>query len=371
VSEPAPTAASPSDPSASPRPAVDPVEAFGIRPLDAYARIIDARSPREYADDHVPGAINLPVVDDAQYAEVGTRHRTDPHAAYVVGVGYALRNIATQIDTLIAGHAPHDRFLVYCFRGGKRSRLWADALATIGFEVDVLAGGWKRYRRWVLAGLDAVPGTLRWQVVCGPTGGGKTRWLAALARAGAQVLDLEALACHRGSLLGDLPGVAQPPQKRFESALFDALRRFDPARPVWIEAESPRLGRLRLPAALVDAMRAAPVVDVVTPMAVRVQLWHDDYAHFAAAPRAMVDRLAGLRALVGHATFTAWQALADAGDTGSLFERVMVDHYDPCYRRSLRQGWGDNPRLATLTLDALDAASLDRAVAALPPALRG
>ena len=169
-----------------------------VQDWSRYALIIDARSPNEYAEDHVPGAVNLPVVDDQEYAEVGTTHRTDKHRAYLIGVEYSLVNIARQIKPLISRYGPQDRFLVYCFRGGKRSRLWADNLRTIGFEVDVIAGGWKNYRRWVRAGLDALPSAFTYRVLVGPTGCGKTRLLKELARQGEQVLELEGLAQHRG-----------------------------------------------------------------------------------------------------------------------------------------------------------------------------
>src|SRR4051812_19413800 len=139
-----------------------------VQDFSSYSLIIDARSPHEYDEDHLPGAVNLPVVDDTQYAEVGTKHKTDKHAAYLVGVEYSLRNIAGHIGPLISKYTPQDRFLVYCFRGGKRSRLWADNLRTIGFPVDVLSGGWKNYRRWVRAGLESLPRALEYRVLCGP-----------------------------------------------------------------------------------------------------------------------------------------------------------------------------------------------------------
>ncbi len=211
---------------------------LGVREFDQYALVIDARSPHEYAEDHLPGAINLPVVDDDEFAEVGIRHKTDKHGAYLIGVEYSLRNIASHIKPLISKYTGDDRFLVYCFRGGKRSRLWADNLRTIGFEVDQLAGGWKRYRQWVRESLATLPGIFQYEVLTGPTGCGKTRLLAELALQGEQVLDLEELASHRGSLLGELPGRPQPTQKMFDSLLLASMRRLDPARRVWIEAES-------------------------------------------------------------------------------------------------------------------------------------
>lgn len=327
-----------------------------------YALVIDARSPHEYADDHIPGAVNLPVVDDAEYAEVGTRHRSDKHSAYLIGVEYSLRNIAAYIRPLIARYGPTDRFLVYCFRGGKRSRLWADSLRTIGFKVDVLAGGWRNYRRWVRNGLELLPRAFGYRVLCGPTGCGKTRVLQELQRQGEQVLDLEALARHRGSLLGDLPQVRQPTQKFFDSLLVDTLRRFDTARIVWVEAESKRIGNIQLPDALFRSMHVSPVINLAVPMAERVRLWREDYPHFAAEPMAMVGKLRPLKPLLGSDTLARWQALASSGAVDDLFESVMSEHYDRCYERSSRSHYGSRIDEAQLVLESLSGPALTASV---------
>ena len=338
---------------------------LGIRELRDYSLVIDARSPREYADDHLPGAVNLPVVDNDQFAEVGTRHKSDKHVAYLIGVEYSLRNIADQIKPLISRYSNADRFLVYCFRGGKRSRLWADNLRTIGFEVDVLAGGWKRYREWVRESLAALAPTLTYRVLAGPTGCGKTRLLNALRRKGHQVLDLEDIAAHRGSLLGDLPGVTQPPQKWFDSSLLDSMRRFDASRPVWIEAESKKVGGLQIPAALFEAMHLSPVAHLTAPMNERVRLWREDYPHFAADPMGMVSKLTPLKPLVGGSTLEEWEALAATGRIDELFESVMVRHYDICYERSTRRNYGDATGGTMFALHGLDDDSLALAVDSL------
>ena len=327
-------------------------------PLDSYALIIDARSPHEFAEDHVPGAVNLPVVDDAEFAEVGIQYKTDPHAAYLIGAQHSFRNLARHTADLISRYKPTDRFLVYCFRGGKRSALWASNLRLIGFDVDVVPGGWKRYRAWVRESLAALPQRFQYRVLCGPTNCGKTRLLQALAHQGEQVLDLEGLALHRGSLLGDLPGRPQPTQKTFDSAVLDVLRRFDPARPVWVEAESKKVGRLLVPEELTAAMRRAPTVHLVVPMAERVRLCGEEYAHFAADPKAMVARLASLKPLVGGEELARWQALAEAGRVDELFERLMTTHYDPAYLRSTTREFGPGDAanrlgLASLQPDAL------------------
>lgn len=329
----------------------------GVRPLHEYALIVDARTPKEFAEDHLPGAVNLPIVTQQEFAEVGTLHRTDPHGAYVLGAQYALRNVARHIGETIAPLPRRSRLLVYCFRGGKRSRAWADPLVNIGYAVDVLPGGWKAYRAWVRAQLEQLPPRLDWRVLAGTTASGKTRLLQALAGAGAQVLDLEELACHRGSLLGALPGQAQPTQKGFDSALLAALLRFDPAQPVWVEDESKKVGRLQLPETLYDALQRAEGWQLEVPMPARVQACRDDYTHHAADPLAMVAQLQPLKPLVGGETLAQWRSLAEAGAVDALFEALMRQHYDPCYQRWLR----GHRRLQPLALPDLQPASLAQA----------
>jgi tRNA 2-selenouridine synthase len=331
---------------------------LGVSEWSAYALLIDARSPHEFDDDHVPGAQNLPVVDDEQYAEVGTAHRTDPHAAYLAGVEYSLRNIARHIRALITRYDPDSRMLVYCFRGGKRSKLWADNLRTIGYRVDVLEGGWKRYRQWVRDSLDALPARFELKVLAGSTGCGKTRLLHALRAAGEQVLDLEALASHRGSLIGALPGEPQPTQKLFDTRVLDALRRMDPSRPVWLEAESRKIGNVHLPAALHEAMHRSTPIRLVAPMSERVKLWREDYAHFAQDPASMVRLLVPLKPLIGGEELARWEALAAGRDVDTLFERVMTAHYDPCYDRSTQGSYGTLAEGAVIELPSLDAQAL-------------
>jgi tRNA 2-selenouridine synthase len=340
-------------------------EQLGIQPPARYALVIDARSPREFAEDHIPGAVNLPVVNDAEYAEVGTLHRQDPHAAYLLGVRYSLNNIARQLPPIIEPLPRYAPILVYCFRGGKRSKLWADNLRTIGFRVDVLQGGWKRYREWVRNTLATLPQQFRFRVLVGPTGCGKTRVLQALAAAGEQVLDLENIANHRGSLIGGIPGLPQPSQKHFDSQLLHALRALDPNRIVWLEGESKRIGNVQLPTALYAALLAAPTVSVDAPMAARVQMWKDDFSHFVSDPVGMVQQLEPIRALVGGEIYEQWLALARSGRVDELFEHVMREHYDPCYARSLKkhvQHGGASSASGTLVLHHLSREELRQSV---------
>lgn len=324
-----------------------------------YDLIIDARSEREYAEDHIPGAISLPVANNEEYAEVGTLHRTDKMRAYQIGVAYSLKNIARHLDTVIAGYPRSTNILVYCFRGGKRSRLWFDALDTIGHRVTKLEGGWKGYRRWINEELEQLPRRFSYNVLSGPTGCGKTRLLIQLEALGAQVLDLEELAMHRGSVIGALPGKQQPTQKFFDSLLIQKLSAFSPDRPVWVEAESKKIGDVRLPDALLDTMHAAGrLLRISAPMSERVLLWREDYRHFEADPEAFVTRLEYLRQLIGNAELGLWREMARERRMPELFERIMQVHYDPAYKRSTSRHYPDLAATPLIELNDLSPAAL-------------
>lgn len=321
--------------------------------------IIDARSQREYLEDHVPGAVNWPVVNDEEYAEVGTLHRTDKQGAYSIGVRYSLANISRHIEQDLSKYDFKTRVLVYCFRGGKRSRLWFNALDTIGYQVQTLPGGWKAYRAFVNQSLATVPAQFRYNVLSGPTGCGKTRLLSALQRVGAQVLDLEDIARHRGSVIGAIPGVHQPTQKYFDSTLLARFRAFDANRPIWVEAESKKIGNVQLPEALLDTMRAGSTFQVESEMQQRVALWREDYRHFEEDPDALMQRLSFLIPLVGNKEFGDWEELARQRQMPRLFEVLMRRHYDPTYERSILRNYPaikSSPRLPLedLSTDALD-----------------
>lgn len=312
----------------------------GLDALAAHPDRLDVRSPSEFAEDHLPGAINCPVLDDAERAVVGTLHQqSGAFEANKFGAAIVARRIAGILDAVARdkprGWAP----LVCCWRGGKRSGSLVHVLNEIGFPAVQLDGGYKTWRRHVVARLATLPSTFRYRVVCGLTGSGKSRLLAALAAEGANVLDLEALARHRGSLLGDLPGEPQPSQKAFETAIHEAYATFDPRRPVWVESESRKIGALQVPDALLAAMRASPCVQVDLGTAARVALLEDEYAHFVADPAALISRLAHLKAFVGQATLDRWAALANGGEFDGLVADLLEFHYDPTYSRGMGRNY--------------------------------
>ncbi|MBK9115088.1 MAG: tRNA 2-selenouridine(34) synthase MnmH [Betaproteobacteria bacterium] len=312
----------------------------GIEALAAHPDRIDVRSPSEFADDHIPGAVSLPVLDDAERAEVGTLHaRESEFAAKQRGAAIVAHNIARIIERHCQGKPRDWAPLVYCWRGGKRSGALVHMLREIGWRAVQLEGGYRAYRRHVVAALESLPTRFRYVVICGLTGSGKSRLLAALADVGAQVLDLEGLARHRGSLLGDLPDDPQPSQKWFESQLLAALEGLDPALPVFVESESRKIGTVQLPEALLATMRASACVRVETPLPLRVALLKEEYAHFLADAEALAARLALLVPLHGHATVERWIAAARAGDFDALVGELLGRHYDPMYTRSIERNF--------------------------------
>src|SRR5262245_43867646 len=246
-----------------------------------FDTVIDARTPSEFAEDHIPGAISAPVLDDAQRAEVGTLYKqVSPFEAKKLGAALIAKNVAHHIENLWKNNEKSWKPIVYCWRGGKRSGAMAHILREVGWDAHTLPGGYKAYRRWVVQQLETVPQGFQFSVVHGPTGSGKSRLLAALRRSGAQVLDLEALAAHRGSVLGGLPDRPQPSQKMFESSLLHELSGLDKDRPVYVEGESKKIGQLQVPEALIARMRASPCVRLETGIETRVALLLDEYEHF-------------------------------------------------------------------------------------------
>ena len=319
--------------------------AHALERLDDYHTIVDARSEGEFALDRLPGAVNWPSLNDAERAWVGTEYKqVSPFAARKRGAALVARNVALHIERHVLDKPKDWQPLVYCWRGGQRSGALSLVLSQIGFRVQVIEGGYQAYRRAVLTALDVQPLQLRFRVVCGKTGSGKSRLLAALQGQGAQVLDLEALANHRGSVLGLVPGSPQPTQKQFDTRLWDTMRRFDPAQPVWVESESRKVGELRVPERLIECMRASPCVHLELPTDARVALLMTDYDFFVKDVPAFCSRLDALRPLRGNDVINRWQVEARSGHIEHVVRELLITHYDPVYLQSMRRnfaGFGD------------------------------
>ena len=311
-----------------------------VASLDGFDTVIDARSESEFAEDHLPGAVNWPVLDDAQRATIGTEYKqVSPFDARKRGAAMVALNIAHHVQTQVMDKPRGWRPLVYCWRGGQRSGALALVLDQIGFQVQVLEGGYREFRRAVIAELQTLPDTLRFTMLLGRTGSAKSRLLQTLAAEGAQVLDLEALACHRGSVLGLVPGDLQPSQKAFEPQVWQALRQLDPARVVYAEGESRTIGRLRIPEPLLVRLRASACVQVQMSVPARVNFLMGDYAHFVSDIDAFCARLDALRELRGAETVVRWQAESHAGRVDRVVEELLTLHYDPVYLKSMQRNF--------------------------------
>lgn len=303
--------------------------------LDQFDAILDARSEGEHAEDHLPGAQSWPSLNNEERVRVGTLYKqVSPFEAQKIGAALVAKNIAHHIETRVMDKPKNWQPLIYCWRGGKRSNSLALILGQIGFKVHLIEGGYKAFRKEVMEDTPRQAQGLQFQVLCGPTGSGKTRLLQALAQEGAQVLDLEAIAVHRSSVLGLIPGQSQPTQKAFDTQVWDALRRFDPARPVYVEAESKKVGNLTVPAELMVAMRASPCIRMELSLENRVDLLMEDYAFFTQDTAFFVDRLERLVALRGKAVVDAWKEKIALGQMREVVADLLSLHYDPGYETS-------------------------------------
>ncbi len=334
--------------------------------LQQFDTIIDARTPAEFALDHIPGAINCPVLDNEQRIEVGTLYKSSSFAAKKLGAAMVARNIADVIDQQFADKPRNWKPLIYCWRGGTRSGAMAHIFRTIGWGAMQLDGGYKAWRRQVAHDLTVLPAQFGYHVICGRTGSGKSRLLEIMAARGAQVIDLEKLAAHKGSVLGDLPDEPQPTQKSFESQIWLALSQLDPLRPVYVEAESRKVGNLRVPPALIEQMWLGRCFEVITPPALRLKLLREEYAHLIADKDLLFFKLDCLKALHSAEVIDHWKALATTGEWDAFVGDMLARHYDPAYERSMYRNYVHAPIATPIRLRALSIAGFDEAAAALP-----
>lgn len=313
--------------------------------LDSFDTIIDARSESEFALDHLPGAVNWPTLKDEERKLIGTLYvQVNQFEAKKRGAAIAARNISAHIEREVIDKPRDWRPLAYCWRGGKRSGSLSLILDQIGFRVTLVEGGYKAFRAAMLLDIVQKVAQLNFEVVCGTTGSGKTRLLHALAAAGAQVLDLEALANHRSSVLGAIPGEPQPSQKHFDSLIWDALRRFDPARLVFVESESKKVGNVAVPASLVERMRDSPCLDLTLPMNERVALLMEDYDFFVKDSDYFCQRLDVLAEFRGKAVVQGWKDQVAIGNVADVVHDLLTQHYDPVYLQSMQRNFRQYPQ---------------------------
>ncbi|QWD02958.1 tRNA 2-selenouridine(34) synthase MnmH [Polynucleobacter paneuropaeus] len=301
-----------------------------------FDAIIDVRSPAEFALDHIPGAINFPVLNNEERVKIGTLYKqVSPFAAKKLGAAIVSRNIAQHLEQSFLDFPREWRPLLYCWRGGERSGAFTHVLNRIGWKAMQLEGGYQGFRRVVIDDLDLAAKQFQFQVICGMTGSGKTRILHELQALGAQVLDLEGLAIHRGSVLGNEPDIDQPSQKGFETALWNALHDLDPNKPVFIESESKKVGGVHVPDALMEKIRHGRCIELRSSVATRVSWLLHEYAHFLTDTTTFKEKLALLTSRYGKVQITEWFTQIDAGHFDALVTDLLVKHYDPSYQSSI------------------------------------
>lgn len=328
--------------------------------LADFDEIIDVRTPAEFAEDHIPGAVNYPVLSNEERVIVGTLYKqASDFEAKKVGAALIARNIANHLEAHFADKPRNWRPLIYCWRGGNRSGAMAHILNQVGWRAGKLEGGYKSYRSAVLEELATLPEKFKLNVVCGLTGSGKSRLLQALHTLGAQVLDLEQLAAHRGSILGNLPDTAQPSQKMFDSLIWWQLRRFDPEKPIYIEAESKKVGKLRVPEALISAMWHEPkCLRMEISSEHRVALLKSEYEHFLQDPASLNAKLEFLTRTYGHEQIGKWKALVNSGQWDTLVLELLKKHYDPFYTKSITHHYPDYEHAARVMVTDISEAGM-------------
>ncbi|GAC1519853.1 MAG: tRNA 2-selenouridine(34) synthase MnmH [Collimonas sp.] len=322
--------------------------------LAEFDAIIDVRSPSEFAEDRIPNAINCPVLDDQERIRIGSMYKqVNAFEAKKIGAALVAKNIARHIETHFLDKPKDWKPLIYCWRGGNRSGSMAHILARIGWPVVQLDGGYKNYRQHVNQHLPEIADTMSWRVICGTTGSGKSRLLQSLQRQGAQVLDLEHIALHKGSVLGGLPDLPQPSQKYFESQIWQTLRQFDTRRPVYVESESKKVGNLRVPDRVIQTMRNAPCIALNLAMPDRVRLLMQEYAHFVQNPENLNRQLDCLVSLHGKEKIQQWKRYANEGQMTELVTQLLAQHYDPVYVRSIDKNFTQYPAAQSIDLNGI------------------
>ena len=330
-----------------------------VAQLAEFDTIIDVRSPAEFAEDHLPGAQSCPVLSNEERIRVGTLYKqVSAFEAKKVGAAIVSRNIAQCLESNFLDQPKNWRPMIYCWRGGQRSGAFTHVLCEIGWDAHQLAGGYKTWRRHVLTQLETLPDQFDFRVISGATGSGKSRLLETLAAQGAQVLHLEQMAAHKGSVLGSLPRQDQPSQKGFDTSLFAALGHLSSDRPVFVEAESRKIGQLQLPETLVAAIRRAPCARLQVNLDARIDFLLGDYDYAISDPTWLISCIDRLHGMQSRETLIRWNQLVADGNFRQLVEELLTQHYDPLYQRSQNHNYAEHGQARLVEVSDLSPVTL-------------
>lgn len=297
-----------------------------------FDTIIDVRSPLEYEEDHIIGSINCPVLNDQERIIVGTIYKKEStFKAKIIGSSLTARNIAKHIEEKFINQQGSWQPLIYCWRGGQRSKAFSIILSEVGWRTCQLEGGYKKYRNEVINFLNRIGSKLKIILISGKTGSAKTKILQNIKLQGGQILDLENLANHKGSLLGKIPGLKQPSQKLFESKLYHQIKQLDLRKNVYIEAESSKIGNIHIPKTIWAKMIISPRIEIEADLELRSSFLLKDYRYMCENPELIKPIIYGLENRLSKKLINDWLELITKKLWLDLTKSFLENHYDPSY----------------------------------------
>ena len=297
-----------------------------------FDTIIDVRSPLEFAEDHIVGAINCPVLSDLERQKVGTIYKKESSfKAKIIGSSLTAKNIAFHIENNFMEKKGSWQPLIYCWRGGQRSKAFSIVLSEVGWRTNQLKGGYKEYRNQVINFLDNIGPKLKITLISGKTGSAKTKILKSIENEGGQILDLEGLANHKGSLLGKIPDLIQPSQKFFESLIFNKIQNLNLKDKIYIEAESSKIGNIHIPKSIWKKMINSPRIEISANIELRAKFLVSDYDYMCNDPTLINPIIKGLKNRLSKELFDEWTNLIDRKKWFDLTKSFLENHYDPSY----------------------------------------
>ena len=303
---------------------------FCSETINNFEKIIDVRSELEFEEDAIPTSENVPVLNNYQRKRVGKIYKNDPFEARKIGASIIIKNIETFLKKNSLSKS--ENILIYCWRGGMRSLSLYLILKNIGYKVSILDKGYKEYRTFINNFFVNELGSIKFKILNGLTGTGKTFFLNKLSNS-FPVIDFEKLACHKGSILGDIPEISQPTQKKFESRIWYSMFESQFKKEFWAESESHRIGKLFIPNKLFDKMKKGKVFNLIVPKKIRVNFILKDYKYLLEQKNKLINSLLILKKFIGEKEFRNLKEQLEKKNFNRFVLNLLDFHYDKVYKR--------------------------------------